>query len=121
MTRPIRKVRHWKQRWDPSAPMIFRRRVRWGDRAYEPGDPIPDDLAANRRKLRNFWEASWIELAGFIAPDVATGQVEAALPEGVIVEQRGSWYYVTTPGGEQRVRGKDALQQLLASYSENCG
>ena len=81
MAREIRKVRHWKQKWDPDAPMIWRRRVLWGDRYYEPGEPVPDDLAANRKKLRRFWESSWIERADFVPPDELRRQAAEAEAE----------------------------------------
>ena len=91
MTQTIRKLRHWKQRYDPNAAFICRRRIQWSSRTYEPGSSIPDELTANKAKLRRFWEAGWIELAEFQAPDVATGQpAEPELSEEATLEQRGS-------------------------------
>ena len=72
--RLIRKLRHWKQRWDPNAEFIFRRRTRYSGEVFEAGDLIPETLANNRAKLRRFWEAKRIELAEFEAPNVQTGQ-----------------------------------------------
>lgn len=69
-----RRLRHWKQRYQPGARFVFSRQTRWGDRAYEPGDLIPDDLAGNRNRLRRLWDARRIELEVFEAPDVGTGQ-----------------------------------------------
>ena len=139
----VHKLRHWKQRYDPNAAFICRRHMAWGGRTYEPGGRIPKELAANKGKLRRFWEASWIELAEFQAPDVATGQpmetpvedperpVEAldgaetasvvvqeapeTLPEGATMERRGSWHVVTMPdGSERKALGRKALNELLA-------
>ena len=59
----IRKIRHWKQRFDPNAALICRRLMVWDGVSYEPGDVIPEGLAANKAKLRRFWESQWIELA----------------------------------------------------------
>ena len=58
----IRKVRHWKQRFDPAAAFVCRRRIVWGAEIYERGDLIPDQLAGNKVKLRRFWDSGFIEL-----------------------------------------------------------
>ena len=129
----VHKLRHWKQRYDPNAAFICRRRMAWGGRTYVPGGRIPAELAANKAKLRRFWEAGWIELAEFKAPNVVTGlpmetpvedpetPVEvldgaetayAAVPQ---VERRGSWHVVTMPdGSERKALGRKKLNELLA-------
>ena len=117
MRKPIRKLRHWKQRYNPNAPFIWRRRVLWGGKLTTPGDLIPDDLAANKAKFRRFWESQWIELAEFEAPNVQTGQVDTdALPAGVVVDKRGNdWYVVGLPdGSERKIQGKRALRDFLS-------
>lgn len=76
--RQVRKLRHWKQRFDPNAKFIWRRPVNWAGEKVKPGTVIPEALAENRVKLRRFWEARTIELAEFEAPDVLTGQAAAA-------------------------------------------
>ncbi len=88
-TRPqvIRKIRHWKQRFDPKAKMVWRKRVRWptrnrkGLQTFKPGEEVPDWVIASMggNKLRNLWESGRIELLGFEAP-TPSGQapVEAA-------------------------------------------
>lgn len=75
MRKIIRKLRHWKQRFDKNAEFIFRRRLVWGGKTYVPGDPIPKALAQSPTKLRRFWESSTVELTLFEDPDVADGQV----------------------------------------------
>ena len=127
MAHAIRKLRHWKQRFDPNAAFVCRRLMQWGGETYEPGDRIPEELAANKAKLRRFWESGWIELAEFDAPNVATGQVEPAVgdeselspaPNDARVERHGAWYVVTTAEGEQhRVRGKADLEALLGDLT----
>ncbi len=72
----IRKLRHWKQRFDKNAEFICRRPMNWDGKDYEPGAPIPEGLKENLTKVRLFWNAHWIELAEFEAPDVTTGQVD---------------------------------------------
>ena len=112
----VHKLRHWKQQYHPNAAFICRRRMAWGGRNYEPGGRIPAELAANKAKLRRFWEAGWIELAEFQAPDVATGQpAEPELPEEATLEKRGSWYVVTLPDGtKHKAQGSEARDALLA-------
>lgn len=66
----VRKLRHWKQRYDEKAKFVWRRSITWNGVQVTVGDPIPDDLAASRTKLRRFWESSTIELAEFEAKDV---------------------------------------------------
>lgn len=80
--RIIRKLRHWKQRFDPNAAFICRRPMEWAEKQYDVGDEIPEGLRENRTKLRLFWEAHRIELAEFEMPDVTTGQV-LEQPEGI--------------------------------------
>ncbi len=119
MVVPIRKLRHWKQRYDANAAFILRRRMKWGAKTYEPGEHIPKELAANKAKLRRFWEAGWIELAEFHAPDVATGQAEPKLLDGVVMERRGSWYVVTmVDGSVRKALGRKAWGKLLAELGD---
>ena len=51
---PTRRLRHWKQRYAPNAAFIWRRRILFGGKTYEPGEQIPAELAANKAKLRRF-------------------------------------------------------------------
>lgn len=161
MPKLVRKLRHWKQRFDPNAAFIWRRRAVWDSQDYGVGEPIPESLASNRRKLRTMWEAKKIELAEFDAPVVANwqagaatvvtpdppaapaaigeisaaGELEAIAAETPAepptdapaadvgtepkVERSGAWYTVTFPSGhKQRVRGKDALETVLAEHGE---
>lgn len=112
----MRRLRHWKQRYDPNAAFVCRRPLIWDGQTYQPGDRIPEGLAANQGKLRRLWETGWIELAEFDPPDVATGQPsEPASPEGVSITQRGSWYVLTLPDGtERKAQGQEERDALLA-------
>ena len=113
--RVIRKLRHWRQRFNPNVDFIWRRRTPFGNQLYEPGDPIPKLLQENKAKLRRFWESQWIELAEFEDKDVSTGQAkQPSLPPGVSVAKAGGhWYVVTTPKGEKKVNGYRALLDEL--------
>lgn len=112
----IRKVRHWKQRFDPNVAMIFRKRIKWDvEKTFMPGQRVPDGLL-DRNKLRRWWEFGLIELAQFEAPNVATGVVDNPLPDGVTVEKlKGNWRLVRTPAEPDgiKVNGKKKLGALL--------
>ena len=125
----VRKLRHWKQRYDPGAAFICRRRIEWGGVAYEPGDPVPEELVVNKGKLRRFWEAGWIELAQFEAPKVATGQppeptdsglAPYSLPIGATLERRGSWHIIKlSDGTEYKAQGIEAYHELLEELTRD--
>lgn len=78
MARAIRKLRHWRQQFEPNAAFIWRRPGLWADwrppsvvegrATIAPGEIIPPELAENRRKLETLWEAGRIELAEFDEP-----------------------------------------------------
>lgn len=134
-TQPVRRVRtlrHWKQRFDRNARMVWRKRTTWSQELqFEAGEEIPPEIIKQigPAKLRRFWESHFIELQGFEDPDVGTGQVaevptpepvqttsgEFEVPEGVTVKGAGGWYTVSDDGDGDpiRVRGKDQLQELL--------
>jgi len=73
--------RHWKQRFDPTAQFVWNKAMLWAGENVKVGDPIPDELKANDNRLRRFWESGAIQLAGFEAPDVTTGQAPEPEPE----------------------------------------
>ena len=70
----IRKLRHWKQRFNENAKFVWRRSVMWDGEAMQIGSEVPESLATNRVKLKRFWESEIIELAEFEEPDVLTGR-----------------------------------------------
>ncbi len=92
----IRKIRHWKQRYDPKARFVFRRATSWPlvtkdgkikpgpDRIqYPAGSIIPDAVVKSMgAKLRRWWEGHLIELHEFKAPNVTTGVVNMRDPTG---------------------------------------
>jgi len=81
------RTRHWKQRWDASAPLVFAKRLRMGDNPKKPfvlpGDKVTkkhrEKLGLNR--LRAWFENGTLALAEFEAPNVATGRVARAKRE----------------------------------------
>ncbi len=92
----IRKLRHWKQRYDAKASFVWRRQTQWPDTSgdgkpelvtFPPGSLVPERVIKSMgpAKLRRFWESRRIELAEFEAPNVATGAAEAT-PSGTVSE-----------------------------------
>lgn len=129
------KMRHWKQRFDPTAKMVFRKRRKFAlgkDGYMSPGDPVTDEIVAalGRQRLKMWWEAGYIELAEYEAPKPhAVQQAEQhaigncldgpdCSPEP-LAHIGGGWYDVTLPDGStERVHGKKKAEQLLAGDSE---
>ena len=108
MPTATRRLRHWKQRYEPNAAFIWRRRLLFGGKTYEPGERIPAELAANKSKLRRFWEGQIIELAEF--------EIETSSPIRVKIIKSGTsgWYTVIMPDGEElKSNGPTALKALL--------
>lgn len=107
---PVRRLRHWKQQFDPRARFVWRKGLTYAGQRVEAGDVVPDGLL-KPTKLRRFWESGVIELAEFEAPDVATGR-----PRGpVVTHTGGGWYDVLLPGREEpvRVKGRAAAEEVV--------
>lgn len=131
--RLVRKLRHWKQRFDKNAKFIWRRPIVFQGNKVREGDPIPQALENNPTKLRRFWESKVIELAEFAAPNVATGQVPAevttytegqkvpweGLPAGVSIEKgKGSWFVITVGAEVRKVNGVNNLTTAVAEIMQ---
>tara|TARA_R110000796_G_scaffold41179_2_gene101983 strand:+ start:28452 stop:28799 length:348 start_codon:yes stop_codon:yes gene_type:complete len=63
-------LRHWKQRFEADADLIFSKRMKLGCCGVDvvnPGDIVTEDMKAalGRNRLRLWWEAKRIELANF--------------------------------------------------------
>jgi hypothetical protein len=117
------RTRHWKQRWDANAPMIFLKRMRMGDDPQRPfvlpGDPVTDAIREHigPHRLRRWWDARVIGRADF-DPTVRGGY--AAPAAGIEHTGRG-WYVVTfDDGSTKRVRGEDNAK-LELSLRVNAG
>jgi len=103
------QMRHWKQHFHADADFVWRKRKNVGPGEWSKfGDPV-DKSKMKRGKLKLLWELGWIELANWSPPQIA-------IRTGPIVEARGQgWFVVTTPEGVHKVRGQEAVDQLLAS------
>ena len=75
------KLRHWKQRLDPTRRLVFRKPTVYGGVFYEVGDDLPDILINNRGKLENLWESEIIEIKDFSADGKAKGDDAAPEPQ----------------------------------------
>lgn len=122
----IRRQRHWKQKFDPAAEFVWRRSLTFGGRRVRAGDPVDkDSLVHDPRallvKLRRLWNAEYIELANFDAPDATTGAVvtkeEREAPR--VVRRAGPWYYVLHKGRELKANGIKALEALMKELSHD--
>jgi len=128
------QVRHWKQRFDAGAKMVFRKSRKLGlcgQERCEPGDPVTEEMkqVLGRHRLKMWWEAGMIELLpeapersaekpkkseSPAAPDKDPESTEDALQPGSMKHTGGGWYdVVLLDGSEQRVRGKKNAKALL--------
>lgn len=78
--------RHWRQRFEPNARFIWRRRINWNGEWTTPGEPIPDDLANNPKKLRVLWDTHRIEIAQWDEEVEAEPVGESAADDAPITE-----------------------------------
>lgn len=120
------RLRHWKQRWDPDAPLKFMKRLRMGDNPDKPfvypGELVTDEMREKMglARLRRWWDAGVLERADF-DPTVrgGVGEVKAApvVPRKSfavhIVPASKGWYEVTAGDREPvKVRGKKKAEAL---------
>ena len=110
-------LRDIKQKFDPKAPMVMNRSMKWAGKWYHRGDPIPEELRTHPGgKFRLFWSSGAIQRSDW-DPKLRR-HVEITTPK-VSDQRQGGWYTVTYPDGTQKkVRGKAALEELLAGEEE---
>lgn len=123
-------ARHWKQHWDPTAPLIFIRRMRLGIKGHEvvkPGDEVTPEIRAaigahpakQNSRLRRWWEAKFLAIKDWKAPsEIARARREKPVPTFELLDVGKGWYYVYGAAGAEplKVRGRakadEALEQL---------
>lgn len=137
-----RRLRHWKQQFDPNAQFIWRRATTFNGVECKAGDVLSDDviLKMGVNKLRRLWQSSRIELHEFEAPQTshprpsgaALGQpsgdsqplaAPAATPPSEGGTERdisikhvgGPWFIVTIDGTTHKVRGRAKAAELVGS------
>lgn len=57
----VRKVRHWRQKFDPKAQYVLRRQATFDGVSYGVGAPVPPSVS--RKKLMRMFDAHRVELA----------------------------------------------------------
>lgn len=137
-----RRLRHWKQQFDPNSQFIWRRSTLFNGVQFEAGDVLPDDVIRKMgvNKLRRLWQSGRIELQEFDAPPTAhprpLGGAPAqpsgdprpiAAPAGTIPSEGGTerdvsikhvggpWFIVTIDGTAHKVRGRAKAAELVGS------
>lgn len=116
--RPVRKLRHWKQQFDPRAKFVWRKNLRFAGEQMVAGDIVPDGLL-KPTKLRRFWESGIIELAEFETPDVATGRPKAPVARHL----GGGWYSIKFPGEDEpvKIKGREAAAKAVRAWAKRAG
>ena len=69
------RTRHWKQRWDPKADLVFASRMRMGTKAKPfcmPGDKVTEAMRKRigLHRLRRWFETGVLNIADWKAPEV---------------------------------------------------
>jgi hypothetical protein len=139
VSRPITKFRDRRQRFDPSAEFVWRRRLQVshtdgpkGKRKpifASPGDPVDKASLVGAAKLRRLWEAEYIELRDWELPSrgilkvvpqpdaPADGSIRKRNPR--VASLGGGWYEVTSPTGEKtKVQGLVKAEETAACFDE---
>ena len=127
------QCRHWKQRFDPNAEMVFRKSRKLGlcgVERCEPGDPVTEEMkmALGRHRMKMWWEAGMLELREGsqlarepeLEPEAPASPPADESPElespglPCMVHEGGGWYEVIlVDGSKHRVRGKKAAEAFL--------
>lgn len=128
--RRISKVRHWKQRWDPEAELVWRRRARVGAGTVRPGDPV-DKTGLRLSRLLRLWNVGAIELRDFDPKAPAPRRGRAArlraratappVAAGSIRLVGGGWYEIALDGdpAPRRIRGREAMEEAAGLMGLN--
>ncbi len=118
-----RLVRSWKEHWDPSADLIFLKRLKLdvdGAVTVQPGDPVTPRMreVLGTHRLKIWWNGRFVGSSEYAIKvgivTAATDTVAKPTPPPLktllpvtITELGGNWYDVRRPDGVmQKVRGK---------------
>ena len=106
-----RRWRHFRQRFDPTARMVFRRPTSAVGQRFAVGEPVPVEMDV--RVLRKFWNSGRIELRDFTPPvrptlltDDKRHELLVAAIGRLVVGEAEHW----TSAGKPRV---DALEEMV--------
>jgi hypothetical protein len=124
-------MRHWKQRFDVGAKLVFRKKMKLGIcgvEVVEKGDPVTEAMkqVLGRNRLRMWWNSNILEITDFVDPAETSRKRKAAEKEaessteetsgGEVprMEHTGSgWYDVIFVDRTERIRGKKNAEALM--------
>jgi len=128
---PVRgpeRPRHWREKFDPNADFIFRRRLKLGVEGMpefvEPGDAVPRGTF-HAGRLAMWWRAGFIGIAPVQSNLGSKGAAKPGAPKqtkAVIGALRGGWFQVTihpadgSPVVTRRIRGRAAVDSIVDAY-----
>jgi len=119
--------RHWKQHWDPDAPLVFIRRMNLGikgARVVNPGDEVTPAIRAAlspcparaTARLRRWWNAKLLAIKGWQAPDeIQRARRDRGLPRLELQDMGKGWFlvYGAEAGKYVKVRGRKNADDTL--------
>lgn len=90
----VSRARHWKQRWDADANLVFARRMRMGDNPNKPfclpGERVTKKMRTKigLHRLRRWFETGVLEISDWKAPEPQRERALAAAEAEVKTEER---------------------------------
>lgn len=117
------RIRHWKERWDPKADMVFNRYLTVMGVEVKPGDPVSAELRAKLgpHRLKIWWTAGTVRLATFVPNPKPAAKKPAPKPQlevGIYPKKKDQWLVVAPNGVKRLVKGEEAAKALLAELSK---
>jgi hypothetical protein len=121
--------RHWKQHWDPTAPLVFIRRLKLqvGDREFvNPGEEVTQEIrdalgrteAHQLARLKRWWEAGFLAIKDWKAPsEIRAAAAQKPLPRLMIMDVgKGKYLVYGRKDGviDCTVRGRKKADEALA-------
>lgn len=113
-----RFVRHWKEVFDPTATMIFIKRMKLGIAGAEtvaPGDLVTEHIRTTlgAHRLKVWWDARVIGSRDY-AIEIGVLKDEPKIREMPIIARGRGWFDVTLRDGTVRkVRSREVAEKLL--------
>lgn len=102
-----RIVRHWKQKFDANAPLIFLRATELEGGVVQAGGDVPESLRSQSARMKIWWNGNRVALKNW---DYDKGEPAVAVDS--YTDLGGAWFLF--PDGE-KVHGAKALEAKLAS------
>lgn len=106
------KLRHWRERWDPHADLIFLKNLLIEGERKKSGDPVTKKIRQKLglHRMKKWWEAGYLALA----PEKKKVKPLEGLAAHPRVKLAGrGWYEVTLLDGTTKKARKKELEALL--------